>query len=221
MIARIVVVCMALAVGTNAQEKKDPRKLAGKEATLCGTVVTFMYPGDDCSVRLDLSQPHWRAFFYAEIPVEARAMFQGPPERQFLGQQVCVSGKVARDKKRVPYIAVTSPTQIEQTTTNARPVFAPGTSLVCEKGVVAPKLIKEVRPSYTPDLLRRRLEGVVLLEAVVGVEGTVTDMVVIFADVPDFAGPAQKALREWKFEPGTSDGIPVPVIVQIEMSFKM
>ena len=214
---------MALGVGAAAQQKKDPSTLVGQDATLCGTVVSYMYQDDDCSVRLDLSQPHWRPLFYAKIPAEARAMFQNAPEKQYLGQQICVSGTVTRDKKRVPYIAVTRRDQVQQTTANSpRPDFGAGATLACEKGVVSPKLVKEVRPSYpSGDLVRKGLEGLVLLDAVVSVDGTVTDTAVVFADVPEFSGAAEKALREWKFKPATRDGIPLPVIVQVEMSFKL
>ena len=44
-------------------------------------------------------------------------------------------------------------------------VYRPG------NGVTAPTLLSQVRPNYTPDAMRRRIQGTVVLEMIVGADG--------------------------------------------------
>ena len=60
--------------------------------------------------------------------------------------------------------------------------------------------------------MRKRVEGILEVQAVVLPDGTVGYTRVSI-------GPAQAAARMWRFRPGTKGGRPVPVLVTIEMSF--
>ena len=96
-------------------------------------------------------------------------------------------------------------------------VYQPG------NGVTLPLLIKEVKPAYTSDAMRAKIQGTVLLECVVRPDGTVTDIQVLRSLDPTFGldQEAIKAARQWRFRPGMRLGEPVPVLVTIELTFTL
>jgi periplasmic protein TonB len=95
--------------------------------------------------------------------------------------------------------------------------FRPG------NGVVTPRLLKEVKPQYTAQAMRAKIQGTVLLECVVGTDGTVGNMKVVRSLDSTFGldQEAMKAARQWQFAPGTRLGQPVSVLVTIEIAFTL
>ena len=91
-----------------------------------------------------------------------------------------------------------------------------------ENGVKHPVLIREVKPNYTSDAMRRQVQGVVEMAAVVKTDGNVDDNIRVTRSLdPDLDEEAIKALRQWKFKPGTKDDQAVNVEVNIEMTFTL
>jgi TonB family protein len=90
-------------------------------------------------------------------------------------------------------------------------------------GVMPPKLLVEVKPSYTADAMRAKIQGVVTLEAVVNTDGSVSNVQIIRSLDPTFGldEEAKKTVRKWRFAPGTRLGQAVPVLVEIEMTFTL
>ncbi len=109
--------------------------------------------------------------------------------------------------------ASTSP----QSGQDAPRVYRPG------EGVKLPRLVTEVKPNYTREAMDARIQGTVRLEAVVLTTGEVGDVEVTQSldAVYGLDDEAVKAIRQWRFEPGTKDGKPVAVRVEVEMSFKL
>jgi periplasmic protein TonB len=71
--------------------------------------------------------------------------------------------------------------------------------------------------------MRRRLEGVVVLNCVVQTDGTCADIRVV-RSLDTVFGLDQQAIasaREWRFRPGTRLGEPVPVQVTLEIAFSI
>jgi TonB family protein len=98
--------------------------------------------------------------------------------------------------------------------------FGGGAYRLGSGGVVAPTLLKEVRPKYTPAALRDRLEGTVVLEVVVGRDGHPGAIRVIRSLDP--GGLDQEAIlaaRDWRFTPGRVGDTPVDVLVTIQVDF--
>ena len=89
--------------------------------------------------------------------------------------------------------------------------------------VSAPRLLKDARPKYTAAALDAGIQGVVLMEAVVGTEGTISDVRVkqSLDQKHGLDDEAVRAVKTWRFEPGQRDGKAVPVLVEIEMSFSL
>jgi len=94
-------------------------------------------------------------------------------------------------------------------------VYKPG------DGVSAPILVKEVKPQYNPEAKQAKIEGSVTLECVVEPDGAVGDVHVTKSLDPGLDREAIKAAKQWRFEPGTKDGKPVPVLITLEMTFSL
>jgi TonB family protein len=89
-------------------------------------------------------------------------------------------------------------------------------------GVIAPTLLKKVRPNYTTDALRLRVQGTVALEVVVGRDGVPIDVRVTRSlDPHGLDEEAIIAVREWRFTPGRIGKTPVDVLVSILLDFRI
>ena len=95
--------------------------------------------------------------------------------------------------------------------------FRPG------NGVTMPSVLKEVKPSYTAEAMRAKVQGVVMVEAVVREDGTVGQVQVVRSLDRAFGldEEALKAVRLWRFSPGKRLGQNVPVLVEIELTFTL
>jgi TonB family protein len=88
--------------------------------------------------------------------------------------------------------------------------------------VKAPVLVHEVKPVYTEDAKKRKVQGSVELEEVITPDGTVRDDVRVITSLdPDLDAQAVTAAKQWLFKPGTKNGQPVSVQVRIEMTFRL
>lgn len=90
-------------------------------------------------------------------------------------------------------------------------------------GIENPRLLREVKPNYTATAMRAKVQGVVVLDCVVGIDGSVGDCDVVRSLDSSFGldQEAVKAARQWRFLPGKKQGQPVPVLVTIELSFNL
>jgi protein TonB len=90
-------------------------------------------------------------------------------------------------------------------------------------GISLPTLLREVKPAYTAEAIGNRIQGTVLLAAVVLPNGTVGDVTVLRSLDATFGLDAQAVLaaKQWLFNPGMKDGVAVAVRVTIEMSFTL
>jgi periplasmic protein TonB len=90
-------------------------------------------------------------------------------------------------------------------------------------GVTQPRLLREVKPNYTAEAMRAKIQGVVWLEAVVLENGSVGQVRVTRSLDPTFGldMEAERTVKKWVFAPGTRLGQAVPVLIEIEMSFTL
>jgi TonB family protein len=110
-----------------------------------------------------------------------------------------------------------SPTTPAGPATNAITVYEAGS------GVSLPTVVKEVKPAYTAEALSNRIQGAVLMSVVVLSDGTVGEVTVLRSLDTTFGLDAQAVLaaKQWLFNPGMKDGVPVAVRVTIEMTFTL
>jgi TonB family protein len=90
-------------------------------------------------------------------------------------------------------------------------------------GVQLPQPLKEVKPQYTADAMRAKVQGTVLLECVVMPDGSVGSVEIVRSLDSTFGldQEAIKAAKQWRFRPGTRFGEPVAVLVTIELTFTL
>jgi TonB family protein len=79
-----------------------------------------------------------------------------------------------------------------------------------DPGVTMPTVLSEVKPQYTPEALRPRIEGTVIMTAVVGADGTPGDISVTTSLDAEYGldEQARIALGGWRFRPGRKDSKP-------------
>jgi TonB family protein len=96
-------------------------------------------------------------------------------------------------------------------------VYRPGS------GVMSPRVLSEVKPAYTAEAMRAKIQGTVWIEAVVLPDGSVGNVQITRSLDPTFGldQEAIKAVKRWRFAPGTRMGQPVPVLVEIELTFTL
>lgn len=92
---------------------------------------------------------------------------------------------------------------------------------VGDEGVQAPKVTFDVRPAYTAEAMREKIQGKVELQTVVGTDGKPGEVTVKTSldKTHGLDDNAVDALKQWRFEPGRKDGKAVPVLVSVEMTF--
>ncbi len=96
-------------------------------------------------------------------------------------------------------------------------VYRPG------NGVETPQPLRQARPNYTSEAMRAKIQGEVIIEAVVLPDGTVGDVKVVRSLDKNFGldEEALKAAKQWRFRPGTRFGEPVAVLVTIALTFTL
>lgn len=101
--------------------------------------------------------------------------------------------------------------------------FTRGAVSLTTPGLVLPKVKQEEKPKYTSEGLQRKIQGTVELEAVVGIDGRVERARVVKSLDKEFGldEEALRAARAWTFEPATLNGAPVPVVVVIQLDFRV
>ena len=88
-------------------------------------------------------------------------------------------------------------------------------------GITPPTVLREVRPDYTEDGRRRNIEGDVVLEIVVRRDGMVGDVKLLQGLGAGLDQRAMEAVRQWRFSPAQRQGLPVDVIVEVAVEFKL
>jgi protein TonB len=87
--------------------------------------------------------------------------------------------------------------------------------------VKAPIAVKRVDPVYTEVARRARVQGFVIVEAVIDRQGNVTEARVLKPLPFGLDMAALNAIKQWKFRPGTLNGQPVPVYYNLTVNFQI
>jgi TonB family protein len=107
--------------------------------------------------------------------------------------------------------------------TTADSEFGKGAEKEGTPGLVLPVLKVQVSPTYTSDAMRAKLQGTVKIEAVVEADGTVGNARIVESLDRIFGldEAALAAVKKWHFRPGTLDGLPVAVVVVLDLQFRL
>jgi len=86
--------------------------------------------------------------------------------------------------------------------------------------VLAPVKTKHVPPIYPEMAMSAKVQGVVILEALIGVNGKVTNARVV-RSVPALDQAALDAVMQWEFTPTRLNGQPAPVLMTVTVQFTL
>ena len=102
---------------------------------------------------------------------------------------------------------------------SAIPLTMPQRVRVSE-GVTQGLLIKKVEPNYPPLARQARIQGVVILQAEIGKDGTIQNLSLINGH-PMLVPAAIEAVKQWKYKPYILNGEAVEVETQITLNFTL
>src|ERR1035437_9029507 len=105
----------------------------------------------------------------------------------------------------------------------------PQPDLIVENGVYrlgmpvsAPTLASKIEPSYTAEALQARVSGIVLVSFQVTSDGNPDKVTVVRGLGHGLDQKAVEAVGQWRFRPGTKDGVPVTVgPLKVAVSFRL
>jgi protein TonB len=89
-----------------------------------------------------------------------------------------------------------------------------------QREVSPPVPLRKVDPRYPPDLVKERIEGEVVLYAIIRKDGSIDSIQVMRSLDPQLDRNAMDALARWQFGPGTLDGEAVDVEAVVHVPFR-
>ncbi|MGO9088635.1 MAG: energy transducer TonB [Candidatus Sulfotelmatobacter sp.] len=90
-----------------------------------------------------------------------------------------------------------------------------------EPGMVAPRELYSPEPEFSEKASIEKQQGNVDIDLVVGADGLPRELQIACSSATDLNDNALAAVKQWKFAPATKDGVPVPVEIVVEVSFKL
>lgn len=87
--------------------------------------------------------------------------------------------------------------------------------------VTSPRVLVQVKPTYTTEALQNKVQGTVVLELVVTRDGQPSQIRVIRSLDSALDRQAVSAAAQWRFAPGRLAGVPVDVLVTMMMDFSI
>lgn len=90
-----------------------------------------------------------------------------------------------------------------------------------DSNVAAGMLMKRVPPTYPFTAKARRIQGTVILAAVIGKDGKLRDLEVLSSPAPVLAEAALDAVKHWEYRPYLLNGAPVEVESLINVVFSL
>ena len=88
------------------------------------------------------------------------------------------------------------------------------------QGVTQGLLLRKVTPQYPPLAKQARIQGTVVLSALIGKDGSIQNLHVVSGH-PMLTNAALEAVKEWKYKPYILNGEPVEVETTINVNFSL
>jgi periplasmic protein TonB len=88
------------------------------------------------------------------------------------------------------------------------------------QGVSAGLLVRRVNPNYPPLARQARIQGQVVLRAVISKDGSIENLTLVSGH-PMLAPAAIDAVKQWKYKPYLLNGEPVEVDTEVLVNFTL
>jgi TonB family protein len=132
-----------------------------------------------------------------------------------------------RKWKYRPYLLNGQPTEARTTVTlnfafagNVENRAPAGARVQLPQGIMAGQLIHKVQPVYPEEARQAKIQGTVLLDAVIGKEGAIVRLKPLSGN-PMLIPAAVGAVQQWRYKPYMRDGQPVEVETAITVNFAL
>ena len=86
---------------------------------------------------------------------------------------------------------------------------------------VMPVPLTQTEPVYPPSLVKKNIQGVVVVQFIISTDGNVYDAAVVRAPDKLLGEAAVQAVLQWKFRPGMVNGQPVNSLVEVPITFSL
>lgn len=86
--------------------------------------------------------------------------------------------------------------------------------------IKAPARVAYTAPVYPSIAQSSRVEGDVVIEAIIGVDGFVENLKIVRGS-PLLNDAARAAVSQWRYTPTLLNGVPVPVVMTVTVSFRL
>ncbi len=101
------------------------------------------------------------------------------------------------------------------------PVSAASDYAHLNPAITPPLLVHSTDPQYTPQALAAQIQGAVVLQAVIGLNGSVTHASILSPLPAGLGEKALEAVAHWHYKPGTMDAEQIPVLTTIDVVFRL
>ena len=130
-------------------------------------------------------------------------------------ENVSVSEEAKPPVKEEPKVEQPQPQKVEE------PEVKEGDLVPLTGDVVKPVPVKKVKPKYTLAAKRKRVHGTIIAQALIDENGNVVDVRILRKMRNPFGldKEVMKALKKWKFEPATKNGVKVKVYDTFSFKF--
>jgi periplasmic protein TonB len=130
-------------------------------------------------------------------------------------------GGFERDISTTPGAGVVDSALVTSLVEPPSPPPAPPKEPLRVGGVIRPpERLRNVVPVYPPIAQSARVQGTIILEALIGADGKVQN-VRVMRSVPLLDQAAIDAVRQWEYAPTLLNGIPVPVLMTVTVDFRL
>jgi TonB family protein len=128
---------------------------------------------------------------------------------------VCASAMALRMR-----VAEASPVASVQTNTQDEVIRNPDGILRVKSGVMAGQVVTKTQPVYPPDAKAAKVQGAVVLKAVIGKDGSIRSLQLV-SGPDELTKSAWAAVKQWTYKPYLLNGEPVEVETTITVNYSL
>jgi len=204
-----------------------PGTEAGAEAEAAYTKALDAWPYSHAEPLAGIAAARLRGERYAgAVEAAGRAIMAGPGSEASLRARstICMArqvGNLTREAAPMPPLPRTPAGPAAGASTQAAPRNEPSSILRLEGEVTKPSKLYSPPPVYSEMARKARLQGVVILEAVLDQDGCVVQPHVLKGLPMGLDRAAVAAVQQWVFTPATLAGRPVKVYYTVTVTFRV
>ncbi len=154
-----------------------------------------------------------------EIPVDVLRVSDEPPELARVESSAYGPSADSRNTIVDTMVGITPVARSPDPEPEPEPAPEPAAIRV-PSVIQAARILRRIQPVYPQLALTARISGIVRLQAVIAVDGTIAELNVIEGH-PLLVRAAIAAVSQWRYRPTVLNGIPVPVDTRIEVNFTL